>query len=70
MGRNKITDGSKLKYPQFPIMERDFEKIGKENLEKEFKKLTSRLIHNIEKGRIHNQVNLLDSIAEIENSEN
>jgi hypothetical protein len=66
MPRRKITDGSKLKYAQLPIMEKDFKTIGKERLEVIFKKAVEKEIHNIEKGKVPNQINLIDSIAEIE----
>jgi len=67
MGRRKITDGSKLVYVQLPISEKNLQMIGKDFIEKDFKKMIERTIHNIEKGKVPNQVNLIDAIAEIEN---
>ena len=67
MGRNKITDGTKLVYLALPISENDLEKLGKKIIEPEFKKMIVKLIHNIEKGKVSNQINLIDAIAEIEN---
>jgi len=67
MGRNKITDGTKLVYLALPISENDLEKLGKKIIEPEFKKMIVKLIHNVEKGKVSNQINLIDAIAEIEN---
>jgi hypothetical protein len=66
MGRKKITDGTKLKYVQLPIAERDLKKLGQTMLENEFKKMVVKLLHNLEKGKAPNQTNLIDVIAEIE----
>ena len=69
MGRKKITDGSKLVYVQLPISENNLKMIGKDFIEKDFKKMIERTVHNIQKGKVHNQINLIDAIAEIEKSE-
>jgi hypothetical protein len=67
MGRKKITDGSKLVYVQLPISENNLKIIGKDLIERDFKKMIERTLHNIQKGKVHNQINLIDAIAEIEN---
>ena len=67
MGRKPLTDGTKKKQVYFLIEENKLKKIGKQNLFVEFNKMVEKLINNIEKGKHPNQVNLLDSIAEIEN---
>jgi hypothetical protein len=68
MGRNKITDGTKKQQIYFLIQENKLKKIGEKNLNVEFNKLVEKLIHNIDKGKHPNQINLIDSIAEIENT--
>lgn len=67
MGRRTILDGTKIKYIQLPIMEKDLKKLGKGLIEPEFAKMITKLLHNVEKGKVPNQINLIDSIAEIEN---
>jgi len=66
MGRKAKTDGTKLKFVQLPIMERDLKKISLPQLEILFKKMIIKAIHDIDKGKVPNQINLIDSIAEIE----
>jgi len=68
MGRYKKTDGTKLIYTPMPTTENDFKKIGKIRLEEIFKKAVATEIKNIDKGKVHNQINLIDSIEEIEKS--
>ena len=67
-GRKKITDGSKLVYVQMPISEKNLKIIGKDFIEKDFKKMIEKTIHNIEKGKVPNQVDLIYAIEEAEKS--
>lgn len=66
MGREKKTDGTKLIYTQMPTTENDFKKIGKERLRIIFKKAVEKELHNMEKGKVHNQVDLISAIEEVE----
>jgi len=67
MARRRLIDGTKLVFAQLPIMEKDFKKIGKQRLEIIFKNAVAKEIINIDKGMVHNQINLIDSIEEILN---
>jgi hypothetical protein len=66
MGRNKITDGSKKVQAYFLIEGNKLQKIGEKRLKAIIAKAVEKELHNIDKGRVHNQINLIDSIAEIE----
>lgn len=67
MGREKLKDGSKKIQHYFMIKENEFNIIGKKRLKVVIEKAVTKEVEHIKKGRVHNQINLIDSIQEIEN---